>query len=201
MIKKNEINIVVAMKREALPLISYWNLKKNRKKFYSNKKKGINLIISGIGKKKSEKATKYLGEKTCKNSFFLNVGIAGHKNYKLGEITLVSKVTDNKTKYNWYPSLLWKTKIKKTPLITVGFPKIRYTTNFLYDMEASGFFKGAREFVGPEMVQCIKIISDNKKNSILNISSSKIENWINNKITIINKLIKEFLKIKKKEVL
>ena len=170
MIKKNEINIVVAMKREAFPLISYWDLKENRDKFYSNKKKKINLIISGIGKKKSEKATKYLAERTNKNSFFVNIGIAGHKDYNLGEITLVSKVTDNKTKYNWYPSLLWKTKIKKTPLITVGFPKIRYTTNHLYDMEASGFFKGAREFVGPEMVQCIKIISDNKKSSILNLS-------------------------------
>ena len=192
MIKKNEINIVVAMKREAFPLISYWDLKENRDKFYSNKKKKINLIISGIGKKKSEKATKYLAEKTNKNSFFVNIGIAGHKDYNLGEITLVSKVTDNKTKYNWYPSLLWKTKIKKTPLITVGFPKIRYTTNNLYDMEASGFFKGAREFVGPEMVQCIKIISDNKKSSILNISSNKIENWIHKKINIIDKLIKEF---------
>ena len=29
MIKKNEINIVVAMKREAFPLISYWDLNKN----------------------------------------------------------------------------------------------------------------------------------------------------------------------------
>ena len=193
--KKNEINIVVAMKREALPLINYWDLKENSKKFYSNKKKKINLIISGIGKKRAENATIYLAEKTNNNSFFLNIGIAGHKNYKLGEIILISKITDNKTKYSWYPSLLWKTKIKKTPLITVGFPKIRYTTNFLYDMEASGFFKGAREFVGPEMVQCIKIISDNKKSSILNISSNKIENWINNKITIIDKLIKEFLKV------
>ena len=193
--KTNEINIVVAMKREAAPLINYWDLKENSKKFYSNKKKKINLIISGIGKKRAEKATIYLAEKTNNNSFFLNIGIAGHKNYKLGEIILISKITDNKTKYSWYPSLLWKTKIKKTPLITVGFPKIRYTTNFLYDMEASGFFKGAREFVGPEMVQCIKIISDNKKSSILNISSNKIENWINNKITIIDKLIKEFLKV------
>ncbi len=195
--KTNEINIVVAMKREATPLINYWNLKENSKKFYSNKKKKINLIISGIGKERAEKATIYLAEKTNNNSFFLNIGIAGHKNYKLGEIILISKITDNKTKYNWYPSLLWKTKIKKTPLITVGFPKIRYTTNFLYDMEASGFFKGAREFVGPEMVQCIKIISDNKKSSILNISSNKIENWINNKITIIDKLLEFKRKFKK----
>ena len=46
--KKNEINIVVAMEREAKPLINYWNLKKNTEKIFSNKKKKINLIISGI---------------------------------------------------------------------------------------------------------------------------------------------------------
>ena len=195
MIKKNEINIVVAMKREAEPLINYWDLKENSKKFYSNKKKKINLIISGIGKKRAEKATIYLAEKTNNNSFFLNIGIAGHKNYKLGEIILISKITDNKSKYSWYPSLLWKTKIKKKPLITVAFPKIRYTTDHLYDMEAAGFFKGARNFVGPEKVQCIKIVSDNKDSSILNISSKKIGDWIYSKTSVINKLVNEFLKI------
>ena len=192
--KVNGINIVVAMKREATPLINYWNLKENSKNFYSNKKKKNNLIISGIGKKKAEKATIYIGQKT-NNYFFLNIGIAGHKNFKLGEIILISKVTDNKNKYSWYPSLLWKTKIKKSPLMTVIFPKIRYTTNYLYDMEAAGFFKGARNFVGPEKVQCIKIVSDNKDSSIFKISSKKIENWVYSKTTIINKLVKEFLKI------
>ena len=195
MIKKRKINIVVAMKREALPLINYWNLKLNSKKFYSNKKKGINLIISGIGKKKSEKATVYLAEKTNENSFFLNIGIAGHKDFKLGEIILVSKVTDNTTKYNWYPSLLCKTKIKKNSLITVRFPKIRYLTKHLYDMEAAGFFNGARRFVGPELAQSIKIISDNKESSILNISSNKIEHWIKLKIITIDELINEFIKV------
>ena len=146
-------------------------------------------------KKKAEQATETLAKKTNIKSFFLNIGIAGHKDLKLGDIVLVSKVTDNKSKYNWYPTLLWKTKIQKIPLITVGFPKIRYTTNFLYDMEASGFFKIARKYVGPEMVQSIKIISDNKDSSILNISSKKIENWIENKIIIIDKLTNEFLNI------
>ena len=55
--KKNKINIVVAMEREAKPLINYWKLKKNTEKIFSNKKKRINLIVSGIGKKKSENAT------------------------------------------------------------------------------------------------------------------------------------------------
>ena len=57
------------------------------------------------------------------------------------------------------------------------------------------FFKTARKYVGPEMVQSIKIISDNKDSSILNISSKKIENWIENKIIIIDKLTNEFLNI------
>ena len=195
-LKKKEINIVVAMEREAKPLINYWNLKKNTEKIFSDKKKRINLIVSGIGKKKAENATNHIAEKTSINSFFLNIGIAGHRDYKLGEIVLVSKVTDNKTKYNWYPSLLWETKIKTSPLVTIGFPKIRYKPNLLYDMEASGFFKSARNFVGPEKVQCIKIISDNKKSSILNISSQKIESWIKKKTIVIDKFVKEFLKIK-----
>ena len=61
--KKNEINIVVAMEREAKPLINYWNLKKNTEKIFSDKKKRINLIVSGIGKKRAEKATMYLAKK------------------------------------------------------------------------------------------------------------------------------------------
>jgi len=194
--KKNEINIVVAMEREAKPLINYWNLKKNTEKIFSNKKKKINLIISGIGKNKAKNATNHIADQTSINSFFLNIGIAGHRDYKLGEIVLVSKVTDNKTKYNWYPSLLWETKIKTSPLVTIGFPKIKYKPNLLYDMEASGFFKSARNFVGPEKVQCIKIVSDNKKSSILNISSQKIESWIKKKTIVIDKFVKEFLKIK-----
>ena len=108
---------------------------------------------------------------------------------------MISKVTDNKKKISWYPSLLWKTKIKKSSLTTVNFPKIRYNTNDLYDMEASGFFKAARSFVGPEKVQCLKIISDNKDSSILNISSKKIEDWVLSKTVIINKLVNEFLKV------
>ena len=76
--EKKEINIVIAMQREANFLIKYWNLKQVNlpKKIFVNKKKKINLIISGIGKNKAEKATTALAEKTGKNSFFLNILIA-----------------------------------------------------------------------------------------------------------------------------
>ena len=49
--------------------------------------------------------------------------------------------------------------------------------------------------MGPEKVQCLKVVSDNKDSSILNISSKKIENWIYSKTPVINKLVNEFLKI------
>ena len=41
--KKNEINIVVAMEREAKPLINYWNLKKNTEKIFLITKKLMNI--------------------------------------------------------------------------------------------------------------------------------------------------------------
>ena len=44
MYKKNEINIIVAMEREAKPLINYWNLKKKTEKIFSNKKKKIHVF-------------------------------------------------------------------------------------------------------------------------------------------------------------
>ena len=53
--KTNEINIVVAMKREAIPLINYWDLKENSKKFYSNKKKKNQFNNFWNRKKKSRK--------------------------------------------------------------------------------------------------------------------------------------------------
>ena len=37
--KIKEINIVVAMRNEAKPLIDYWNLKQNSNKIFTNKKK------------------------------------------------------------------------------------------------------------------------------------------------------------------
>jgi len=43
MLKKNEINIVVAMEREAKQLINYWNLKKNTEKIFLITKKLMNI--------------------------------------------------------------------------------------------------------------------------------------------------------------
>ena len=56
--KTKEINIVVAMKREATPLINYWDLKENSKKFYSNKKKKNKFNNFWYREKKSRKSNK-----------------------------------------------------------------------------------------------------------------------------------------------
>ena len=70
--KAKEINIVVAMKREATALIKYWGLKPSNisKKIFLNKEKKINLLISGIGKNNAEEGTIFLAEITRKKSFF-----------------------------------------------------------------------------------------------------------------------------------
>ena len=70
--EKKEINIVIAMQREANFLIKYWNLKQVNlpKKIFVNKKKKINLIISGIGKIKQKKQQPHWLKKQAKILFF-----------------------------------------------------------------------------------------------------------------------------------
>ena len=70
--KTKEINIVVAMKREAAALIKYWGLKPSNisKKIFLNKEKKINLLISGIGKNNAEEGTIFLAENKKKFILF-----------------------------------------------------------------------------------------------------------------------------------
>ena len=39
--KDKEINIVIAMKSEAMPLINFWKLKENKQKIFNNEKKKL----------------------------------------------------------------------------------------------------------------------------------------------------------------
>ena len=70
MLKKNEINIVVAMEREAKPLINYWNLKKSKEKIFSDKKKKNKFNSFRYRKKKSRKCHKSYCRKNKYKFFF-----------------------------------------------------------------------------------------------------------------------------------
>ena len=59
MLKTRIVNFLVALKHEAIPIIDYYELTLNNKKYrniFSNVEKNVFLIITGIGIENSKKA-------------------------------------------------------------------------------------------------------------------------------------------------
>ena len=174
------VHIFCALKYEAEPIIDNFNLIRLNDyklfKIYQSIDQKISLVITNVGKNNAKDAVIYHHNsiKTCKSDIWFNIGIAGHENIEIGEIRLINKIVDFENKSCWYPQIIFESPCNSIDLISLEKPSNKYQS-CLYDMEASGFFKGARVYAGPEKVQCIKIISDNKKSSILNISSKKLK--------------------------
>tara|TARA_B100000282_G_scaffold80977_1_gene56289 strand:- start:60 stop:548 length:489 start_codon:yes stop_codon:yes gene_type:complete len=94
------IHFIIATVSEAKPLINFYSLKKKKTAiftFYSNDQ--ISLTISGIGKiNAAMSVTQTFYEfNHQKNNIWINFGIAGHKNEKIGNIFLIDKIVDNET--------------------------------------------------------------------------------------------------------
>jgi len=180
------LNIVIALHPEAKPLIEYYHLRKITHidmpfTIYVNKEKTIYLIISGIGKIKIATATTFLymwtGSKS--HSTFLNIGLAGSKQFALEEGVLIHKITEMSTHKNGYP-FVTPIKIKnQATLMTYDTPQKDYPMTGLMDMEGSAFFQTATHFVSVEQVQLFKVVSDADEKSLLAINHDQASQWIN----------------------
>src|SRR5436853_5329305 len=98
------INLVIALHCEAKPLIQHLKLKKIVDQslpfpVYLNPSKTIHLVIAGVGKIRMATATAFLfcftGAKPY--SSFLNIGIAGSTQFKIGELVFANKISEIST--------------------------------------------------------------------------------------------------------
>ena len=64
------------------------------------------------------------------------------------------------------------------------------------DMEAAGFYEIALKFSTVELVQCIKIVSDNEISCIDNINPKRVNQWLSDKITEIDRVLNLLLKLR-----
>ena len=163
------INFVTATISEARALIEEYKLKKdinsNNFQLFCNEK--YSLIVSGIGKINSALSVSHtffkLNQKS--NNIWINIGIAGHINEKIGKLILVNKVIDNGTKESFYPFFSRNYSIKQKACITYDKPNFDYNIS-MSDMELSGFFYSANKYSSKELIHSLKIISDNKNKKI-----------------------------------
>lgn len=177
--------LFVALPCEAKPLIKKYNLKKENGIYLNDK---IKLIITGKGPFAACKLVERYGSK---DDLFVNIGLCGHNDKKIGQMFLVGQVKMDELVD--YPKIPWKSKIPVASLKTYLAPCDIYPKNTLVDMEGFGFFHSALSFACREEILLIKIISDN---SFHPFEREKASNLIEQNIDFIDESLK---KLKKKK--
>lgn len=187
------INIVVSLPAEAQPLVNRLGLAPayTHGPFRCYAAGNISLIVSGVGKLNMAAAVAYWhgmgGGKS--GPAWLNVGIAGHNNLKIGNGYLASSVRDAKTGKAWQPKRLSGSKLPEIELLSLEQPTETYEGHAAYDMEASAFFEIARRCAAQDMIQCFKIISDNLSSGSNQVSAKQVEQLVNKRMADIEHLL------------
>lgn len=157
--------LVTALQAEARPLVELFGLKGSDRpspfRMYHGEE--LSLVITGVGRVASAAAVGYAfaacGER--RDRPWINVGIAGHAEAEVGTAWLAHKISDKATGRTWYPSLVFEPPAATAEVVTVDRVESRFEDDALYDMEASGFAAVASRMAVVELIQVLKIVSDN----------------------------------------
>ena len=199
MVSLQNINLVFAHKFEAQAVLDFFSLElvDNRDfKIYQNIN-GMQAVVTGMGFENAKFATAKLGERALevgiKNGLdmgvgaraWLNIGIAGHPEADIGSGFLASRIIHRNSGDTQFPAPVL-TGLEKTTVVTVDKPELVYPENVVYEMEAAGFWASAIEYTSLEFVQVLKIVSDNKKQSIDTVTKQLVVDLIRGKLERIN---------------
>jgi nucleoside phosphorylase len=194
------IRLVVALPAEARPLIRRYELARAAGgEFPVWRADGVALVVSGVGRHKAAAATAFLAAaegpgEGASEAAWLNVGIAGHRSLPLGEAVLAHKVVSAAGGRAWYPPLLFEPPCATAAVITVGRPETSYPedrpeTSYpeeaAYDMEATGFCLAAARFASAELIQVVKVVSDNAAAPLDRLTAGGVEELIERRVEIV----------------
>ena len=177
------IHWVAALQCEARPLIELLGLRfcnawsRGGFSVYADEKANHRLIVSGVGKVAVAAAVSWLEAAFRKGNrqgnvsgIWLNAGVGGHRSASLGSVFRAAKITDRATEKSWYPAAVWPRQddaFSLAEVVTVDRAVPDYPPeNQVVDMEAAGFYPSAARFSTVELVQVVKVISDNEETGI-----------------------------------
>jgi len=201
------LTFVVALHCEAKPVIDFYKLKKVDVKpfdLYRGKSESveIELLVTGIGALSVASAVAWLaGANTSINKaqrVWLNVGTAGHEDRDVGSLILVHGVGDEVLQRSHYPPLVCKWAGQTDAVLSVSAPTSSYPAGAAVDMEAYAFFNTAIRFSDSELVQSLKVISDNREQGIESLNAKKMTLLISNHIADIHQFSLNLLAVSPK---
>jgi len=180
-----------ALPCEAKPLIEHFKLKKDLSvsAFTIYRNTDITLTVTGVGKTAMAAGVAYtLALFPAMNlPALLNIGIAGHHSHGLGTAYVIEKISDQETGRSYYPQLVVTPPCLTHALVTVAQAQADYESNAIYEMEASAFYEIAMRLCSSELIQCIKVISDNKDNPSTQIKPAQVSRWVSDILPLIEK--------------
>lgn len=177
------IFIYAALPCEAKPLVEHFGLKKATaiQPFAVYFNHDICLTVTGLGKTAMAAGVAYsqaLFASVEHPVVLVNIGIAGHQYHELGRLFLIDKITDADSRKSYYPPLVFTPPCSTASIQTVSRPRLSYDLQHLCDMEASAFYETAARFSSGELIQCLKVISDNELSPVENIQPKQVASLI-----------------------
>lgn len=194
-----KIFLYVALPCEAKPLITYFQLKKdlNIQPFAIFGRDDLCLIVTGLGKTAMAAAIAYTQALfSTANPVLVNIGVAGHKDLAIGTLCLANKIVDVDSERCFYPPLVFKTDIPSYSVFTKAIPQLNYDHLALCDMEASAFYETAMRFTSSELVQCLKVVSDNALQPADLIQAEQVSQLINKHCSVLAEFITQVTQLK-----
>ena len=156
---------VTALHCEAKPIIDFYRLKKSKAHHSFDLYQGeqVECIVSGIGRLACAAATAWIAalNHQARSIAWINIGIAGSATHDIGTALLINKISETESNRHYDPVVPTKSVLQLAHCQTLECPSTDYHPDRVYDMEASAFFDTATGYSSAELVQCVKIISDN----------------------------------------
>lgn len=188
-----KVFIYVALPCEAKPLVEYFKLKKrvDIQPFAVYVQGDLCLTVTGLGKSAMAAGIAYTQALLAgdENAVFINMGIAGHRDYPIGSLYVANKIIDMDSHRSHYPPLIGKALCPSCAIKTSSHPQLNYDHAELCDMEASAFYETAIRFSTGELIHCLKVISDNQASPANMIQAKQVSVLIANHLATLEALI------------
>jgi adenosylhomocysteine nucleosidase len=176
------IRFVTALASEAEPLLRRYRMEPREGSFRWFRSDEGALVLSGVGKLRAAAATSYLHVRTGEEplGLWLNVGIAGHRIRRPGELLVAHTIVDVGSGKRFFPTRPTRLdgSVEALELRTVDRPETEFDSDAAYDMEAAGFCETALRFSTTELVQSVKIVSDNLDTTTAGLNAETIRDLV-----------------------
>ena len=182
---------MVALNCEAKPWVDFYGLKKSIDRpfgVYTKPGLDVEIVITGIGAPCMATAVGWVaGRSGSVKRVWLNLGIAGHLDKSVGEAIRVYSYIDGIDLRQHYSPLVAKWAGDSDALMSVNAPTSNYPDAAMVDMEGLSFYRSASMFSSPELVESIKVISDNQENNVEDLNASKITQLMESQLAMVNR--------------